>query len=34
MLVHKFTSTFYADAQTFYEVFGIRTECVENSEDG
>lgn len=30
MLAYKFTSTFYANAQTFYEVFGIRAECAEN----
>lgn len=34
MLEHKFCSTFYANVQTFYEVFGIRPECVENSRDG
>lgn len=30
MLVHKFISTFYVNAQTFYEAFDNRTKCVEN----
>lgn len=33
MLNHKFIRAFYVNAQTFYEVFDIRTECDEISRD-
>lgn len=33
MLVHKFISTFYVNAQTFYVAFDNRTEYVKNCWD-